>query len=145
MTSEELHELAVLADAHTRQAEARLAAVCQHETQLRQLLEDMADQLEAGMRYAADSPARMRELGAHQAWVDATRRKRASVTSDLALVMANKIECTRALRKQMGQRDAFLSLQQDAEKERRRARAARSHDQIMAGYLFDAKDSELSS
>lgn len=135
MTPEDLQELIGVADARRQQAEAEMARICRREAELRHLLQDMADQLTAGMAYRSESMPSMQGLGAHQTWIDVTRRRRAAINRDLALVMADKLECRAVLRRHLGRRDALQDLQDQTQRARQRKNEARTLEKVLSTYM----------
>lgn len=139
MTPEDLRELIAISDARKQRAEADLAKISQREAHLRRQLQDMADQLQAGVLHAAQGASSMHALGAYQAWVDSNRRRRAAINMDLALVLAEKEECAVRLRRQLGEHDALDILHGEAKRARNRDRDARNQDRILATYMTCGK------
>lgn len=136
MNGQDLTELIAVAEARKQQAEARLARICREEAQLRGLLQDMSAQFRQGMTRSVETVAGMHATGAHQAWVDFSRRRRAAINRDLARITAEKLDCSDALRRELGRRDALAALEKEARVKARRRAAARDQEKVLAAYLL---------
>ena len=100
------------------------------------LLADMAEQFQQGLTQPTEALTSMHGLGAHQAWVDFARRKRADITRDLALVMAEKLESEAVLRHAFGQCEALKALHLEACHEQRKKQEARAQENMLARHML---------
>jgi len=136
MKAQEIAALCEVAEARRRKIEAELAALKQREAQMRALLDEMAGQIRDGIRHHSAEMDSMKSLGAHQAWADFARRRRAALNRDLANLIADRLECEDRLRRQIGETDAFDALLTEARQARKKTRAAQAQDEMLRLHML---------
>lgn len=132
MKEEHFSALSKLLLAEFEEKKLRAKPILDTEKRLRSELRRL-DELETASRSSDDTLLLMRPFGGDVAWQIWISQKRRTLTGELAIAMAAKLEKTREMRRSYGRMLALKAIQKKARAQRVQAVAKRRENQMLSG------------